>query len=85
MKIEENKVTVGQIIEGLNRMIREHDITPEAAVEWAESIDTEKQVMISARNGEFHPLGTILLHIIPVGEDAGTASFEPRRSSKYFN
>ena len=85
MKIEENKVTVGQLIEGLNRMIREHDLTPEASIDWVESIDTERQVTISAKNGEFHPLGTILLHITPVGEDAGTASFEPRRSSKYLN
>ena len=86
MKVSEpNKVTVGQLIEGLKMMIQNHDLIPEDCIDWADSIDTKKDEIRSAKDGEFHPIGTILLHITPRGENAGTASFEPRRSSKYWN
>ena len=86
MKVDEkSKVTVRQLIEGLQNMIKYNGLSLESGIDWADSIDTVKDEAHSAKNGDYHPIGTILLHINEPSGKGGTASFEPRRTSKHLN
>lgn len=75
-------VTVGELKQGLDNLIRRGEISDEDIIEWSECVETPKSVFYR-KDG--HPIGTILLGLRNADGDTGTVNICPERTSKLLN